>query len=339
MRDRLEHQLRAAAGRDDQPDLRYNHDTGCATVTGGAFVPKGVWPADYDDDYLYADFSCGKIWRLSPNGSGGYNQIVFGTGFPSTAINGPTFGAFQPKDALYYSFWGDTPNLELHRIVYNGADRAGYPRPKGATPTRVPLVPAFNACAAPNRTHGPPLAFGRATRRSQSSANADRRDAGRERRGRELGVRAARGARREPGGRPTKRTSASRSHDRRAQPHGRRAGLHRDSCSCACRLRLTDSDNGGPGRLRAGHAPGPRLRAPPSPCTAPPSTDSRLDLRAGHERGRAHARHWRRGQARAVAARADPGARRRLRRRRIDDAELAVRHPGRHGSVPAKARE
>jgi hypothetical protein len=37
---------------------------------------------------------------------------------------------------------------------------AGYPRPKGATPTHVSLVPAFNQCSAPNRTHGAPLAFG-----------------------------------------------------------------------------------------------------------------------------------------------------------------------------------
>ena len=36
---------------------------------------------------------------------------------------------------------------------------ATHPRPKGATPLRVSLVPAFNACTAPNRTHGPPLAF------------------------------------------------------------------------------------------------------------------------------------------------------------------------------------
>ena len=35
----------------------------------------------------------------------------------------------------------------------------GYPRPKGATPSRAPLVPAYIVCAAPNRTHGPPLAF------------------------------------------------------------------------------------------------------------------------------------------------------------------------------------
>ena len=36
---------------------------------------------------------------------------------------------------------------------------ATHPRPKGATPFRVPIVPAYNACTTPNRTHGPPLAF------------------------------------------------------------------------------------------------------------------------------------------------------------------------------------
>lgn len=35
----------------------------------------------------------------------------------------------------------------------------GYPRPKGATPVRVPLALAYKACTTSNRTHGPPLAF------------------------------------------------------------------------------------------------------------------------------------------------------------------------------------
>ena len=34
-----------------------------------------------------------------------------------------------------------------------------YPRPKGATPVRVSLVPAYAACTSSNHTHGPPLAF------------------------------------------------------------------------------------------------------------------------------------------------------------------------------------
>jgi CSLREA domain-containing protein len=33
----------------------------------------------------------------------------------------------------------------------------GYPRPKGATPMQVPLVPAYLACSTSNRTHGPSL--------------------------------------------------------------------------------------------------------------------------------------------------------------------------------------
>jgi hypothetical protein len=38
-------------------------------------------------------------------------------------------------------------------------DVTGFPRPKGATPLRASLVPAYNACTSPNRTHGTPLAF------------------------------------------------------------------------------------------------------------------------------------------------------------------------------------
>ena len=36
----------------------------------------------------------------------------------------------------------------------------GYVRPQTASPVRVSLVPAYAPCTAPNRQHGPPLAFG-----------------------------------------------------------------------------------------------------------------------------------------------------------------------------------
>lgn len=36
---------------------------------------------------------------------------------------------------------------------------ATHPRPKGATPVRASLVPAYEKCTSSNRTHGPPLAF------------------------------------------------------------------------------------------------------------------------------------------------------------------------------------
>jgi hypothetical protein len=44
--------------------------------------------------------------------------------------------------------------------LYSAGIDAGYARPRGATPFRVSLVPAYGACSAPNSQHGAPLAFG-----------------------------------------------------------------------------------------------------------------------------------------------------------------------------------
>ena len=45
----------------------------------------------------------------------------------------------------------DTENTAVQNVV-------GYPRPKGASPLSLSLVPAYQSCTAPNRTHGAPLA-------------------------------------------------------------------------------------------------------------------------------------------------------------------------------------
>jgi hypothetical protein len=44
-------------------------------------------------------------------------------------------------------------------LVSAQVSSATHPRPKGATPFRVSVVPSFKQCTAPNRTHGAPLAF------------------------------------------------------------------------------------------------------------------------------------------------------------------------------------
>lgn len=49
---------------------------------------------------------------------------------------------------------------------------ATHPRPKAAWPMRLSLVPAYSQCAAPNRTHGPPLAFPSCNPPVQTSAQA-----------------------------------------------------------------------------------------------------------------------------------------------------------------------
>ncbi|MGH3370886.1 MAG: prealbumin-like fold domain-containing protein, partial [Nocardioidaceae bacterium] len=47
----------------------------------------------------------------------------------------------------------------------------GYPRPGGASPLRASMVVAYANCAAPNRSHGPPLAYPSCNPPAQSSAH------------------------------------------------------------------------------------------------------------------------------------------------------------------------
>jgi hypothetical protein len=45
-----------------------------------------------------------------------------------------------------------------------------YPRPRGASPTYLPLVPAYTQCTAPNTQHGAPLSFSSCTLPTQASS-------------------------------------------------------------------------------------------------------------------------------------------------------------------------
>ena len=62
------------------PIHEYSHDTGCAAITGGAFVPNGVWPAEYDNSYFFGDYVCNKIFELKPKSGGGFTQTEFASG-------------------------------------------------------------------------------------------------------------------------------------------------------------------------------------------------------------------------------------------------------------------
>ena len=75
------------------PIFDYNHSTGCASITGGAFVPNGAWSIDFDASYLYSDYVCGKIFKLTPDGGGGYTNSVFATGLGGSSAVAMTFGS------------------------------------------------------------------------------------------------------------------------------------------------------------------------------------------------------------------------------------------------------
>ena len=85
----------------------------------------------------------------SPDGT----RFAFAAGFPSRIATIRTDGT----DRMILTA-GDDADPDWQPLN-NGPFPQGYPRPKGATPVRISLVPAFTECATSweNRTHGPPL--------------------------------------------------------------------------------------------------------------------------------------------------------------------------------------
>ena len=100
------------------PIHSYDHLSGCTSITAGAFVPAGAWPAAHDGKYVYGDLVCGKLFELAGEGaSASVQEFGADLGFLIDAAFGP-YGAGQ---ALYYISWGEWPNDSIRRISYVGA--------------------------------------------------------------------------------------------------------------------------------------------------------------------------------------------------------------------------
>ncbi len=71
-----------------------------------------------------------------------------------------TDGLAISADASVVYFLGRHSSTGSWQVILAARVDGTYPRPKGATPIKVSLVPAYEPCTTPNREHGPPLAFG-----------------------------------------------------------------------------------------------------------------------------------------------------------------------------------
>ena len=83
-------------------------------ITGGAFVPKGVWPAQYDGAYLFADGGSGKIFARMADGS-----VDYGTPFAS-GLGGVADMAFVPDAAGYALYYTQNGSNAVRKITYTG---------------------------------------------------------------------------------------------------------------------------------------------------------------------------------------------------------------------------
>jgi TolB protein len=143
-----------------------------------------------------------NCWELGPDWSPDAAKIVFESDNALVTMNRDGTGAPQPCGAPPRSpFEGESPvwspdgtkiaflraGIHLVNPDFTGEQAVpgttntsrgldwqpipinAYPRPKGATPFLTYLVPAYDACASPNRQHGPPLAFASCNPPTQSS--------------------------------------------------------------------------------------------------------------------------------------------------------------------------
>ena len=126
------------------PVFDYPRSTGCAAITGGAFVPRGLWPAAYNDRYLFGDYVCGKIRSLELVPFGG-SAVDFGTDMG--AVIDLSFGPWESTQALYYLVW-TAGQGEVRRIAYTG-NRSPVAVAR-ATPTSggTPLTVSFDGSAS-----------------------------------------------------------------------------------------------------------------------------------------------------------------------------------------------
>jgi hypothetical protein len=125
-------------------------------ISVGWSPPAGYPNVPHGSSFVYtAQFTGGK------NGECPVKTRSILTYSQSTNPNSPYFGdqtrMFSNKQWVDEAYCENEiaadPNLQVTEIS------DGYPRPRGATPLRVPLVPAYRECMAPDRTHGAPLAY------------------------------------------------------------------------------------------------------------------------------------------------------------------------------------
>jgi glucose/arabinose dehydrogenase len=100
------------------PIFAYGHTSGCASITGGAFVPRGIWPAAYEGAYIFSDYVCGTIFTLTRAADGSFSRAPFVTGLgPNSAVS-LIFGPFNGTRALYYTSYAN--GGQVHRIAFTG---------------------------------------------------------------------------------------------------------------------------------------------------------------------------------------------------------------------------
>jgi hypothetical protein len=112
-------------------------------------TPESLEPGDTDASSDVYERFLGGTTHISFGPNGG--NAALSAFFDGTSSDG-TIMFFNTRESLI------STDTDAVRDVYTATVDL-YPRPKGATPLRTSLVPAYQPCVSANRTHGAPLAF------------------------------------------------------------------------------------------------------------------------------------------------------------------------------------
>ncbi len=129
--------------------------TNCNSITGGAFALNGVWPG-YDGSYLFGDFVCGEIFKLTFSGSWSASDFGQSLGGVTTMIFGPLGSGGR---ALYYATFNG--GGQVRRISYQEAGNAAPAAAAAADASSgpVPFSVTFNAAGSSDPDPGDTLTY------------------------------------------------------------------------------------------------------------------------------------------------------------------------------------
>ncbi len=98
------------------PAHDYSHSGLHCSVTGG-YVYRGCDQYSLQGMYIYGDYCSGRIWGITPDGSGGWtNEEVANYGGPGFSIS--SFGEDENGELYLVNMGGFTPNQgEIYRVV------------------------------------------------------------------------------------------------------------------------------------------------------------------------------------------------------------------------------
>jgi glucose/arabinose dehydrogenase len=97
---------------------------GCASITGGAVVPTGVWPAPWAGRYLFADYVCGGMFAIDATtapgaGSSTVQAANFVTNLGGSSATSLRFGPDAAGTSLYYTTYAS--GGEVRKIRYDAS--------------------------------------------------------------------------------------------------------------------------------------------------------------------------------------------------------------------------